>query len=130
MPTTSRMIQRSSVPSLLRHFVERVLLITLEFEKIIVILPKSVSVTDSDQRDALLLHVSVEVTFNVNADCTRALVENSILWLVVDQATHCHPLLLATTQHIIPVVLSVPAAFSCNEVLEADLAEESGEFVV
>lgn len=93
------------MPSLLRHFLERVFLITLKLEKIVMILPESVPMANSDQRDALLLHVSVKMTLNIDAHCTGALVKNSILWLVIDQATHGHPLLFTTAQYVVPVVL-------------------------
>ena len=110
----------SSVLSLLWHFLEGILLITLELEKIVMILPESVSMTHSDQSDVLLFHVGVEMALDVDTDCAGALVKNCVLWLVIDQATHGHPLLFATAEHIIPIVLSVPAPFTLYKVAEAD----------
>ena len=94
------------------------------------VLPESVSVADSDQGDALLFHVGVQVTLDIDADGTCALVEDGVLGLVVDQATHGHPLLLTATEHVVPVVFSVPATFTADEVLQADLAEECGELII
>lgn len=84
------------------------------------ILPESVSMTHSDQGDALLFHVGVQKTLDIDTDCTGALVENGVLGLVIDEATHGHPLLLSTAQHVIPVVLSVPAAFTSREVTKSN----------
>ena len=120
----------SSVLSLLGHFLERVLLVTLALKKIVMILPESVSVTHRDQGDVLLFHVGVEMALNVDDNCTGALVKNGIFWPVIDQATHGHSLLLTTAEHIIPIVLSVPAAFTLSEVAEADLAQQCVQILV
>lgn len=94
------------------------------------VLPESVSMTDSDQSDALLFHVSIEVALNIHTDCTGALVKNGVLWLVIDQATHGHSLLFTTTEHVIPVVASVPASFTVNEVAETDLTQKGEQVII
>ena len=59
------------------------------------VLPEGFSVTDRDECDALLLHVSVKVAFDVNTHCTSAFIENRVQWLVVDKSCHGHALLLS-----------------------------------
>jgi hypothetical protein len=44
------------------------LLVTFKLQKMIMILPESVSVGHSDQGNSYLFHISVQVTFYVNRD--------------------------------------------------------------
>ena len=52
-------------------------------------LPYSCTMTYCNQCDTLLLHVSVELAFYIDTHSTGALVQNSILRLVVKKSAHC-----------------------------------------
>ena len=68
----------------LRHGAERVLSVTIELEQEVVVLPEGFTMGDCDERDALLLHVGVEMALNVDRDGAGALVKDSVEGLVVD----------------------------------------------
>ena len=59
-------------------------------------LPEGISVRDRNKRDILVFHVLVEVAFDIHADGAGALVEDCVLWFVIDEAAHSHSLLLTT----------------------------------
>ena len=59
------------------------------------VLPQRISVANRDQSDSVVLHVRVEVAFDVDANCRSAFVEDGINRLVVDQARHSDALFLA-----------------------------------
>ena len=92
----------------LRHLTKAVLAVAVELEQVIVILPERLSVAHRDQSDVLLLHVGVKVTLDVHTHRTRALVENGVEWLVVDESGHGHALLFTAGEHVSPVVIRVP----------------------
>jgi len=60
-----------------------------------VVFPEGVSVTHGDQSDARLLHVRVEMAFDVDRHGTGALVQDGVHRLVVDQSAHSHALLFS-----------------------------------
>lgn len=45
---------------------------------------------DGEERDANLATVQVHGAFDVHADRTRTLVQDSKLWLVIEQSRHLH----------------------------------------
>lgn len=80
----------------LRHEPECILTVAVELEEVVVVLPEGLSVTDRDERDALLLHVSVQVAFDIDGDGACAFIKDSVQGLVIDQSSHSHALLLST----------------------------------
>ena len=95
----------------LRHGTERVLSVTIELEQVVVVLPESFTMGDCDERDALLLHVGVEVALNVDRDGAGAFVKDGVEGLVVNEARHRNPLLLSTGEHVRPVIVRVETVF-------------------
>lgn len=80
----------------LRHEPECVLAIAVELEEVVMVLPEGLSVTDGDERNALLLHVGVQMAFDIDGDCARAFIKDGVQGLVIDQSSHSHALLLST----------------------------------
>jgi hypothetical protein len=105
------------------HGLELILAIAIEPEKELVVLPEGVSMRDCDHSYPEALHVRIQVTLHVHADGTCALIKNCILWSVVNKSGHGDTLLLATRKHIIPVRLSIPAAFSADQVSQTHLSQ-------
>lgn len=79
------------------------------------VLPERVSVRDSDECDTHLLHVGVEMAFNINGHSASALVQDGIQRLVVDQTSHSDSLLLTAGEDIAPVVEGVPAVLLTSD---------------
>lgn len=109
---------------------ERILLVSLELEHVVVVWPESVTMRHGHQGDTLLFHVCIEVTLHIDGNCAGALVQNSVQGFVVNQATHGDALLFTSGQDVIPVVLCVPAAFSADQVAEANFFEDVLQFVI
>lgn len=59
------------------------------------VLPQSLPMAHGNQCNSGVLHVRVEVSFDVDTDGGSALVENRVDGLVVDQARHCNALFFA-----------------------------------
>ena len=105
-----------------RHATEGVLAIAIEAKKVVVVLPESVAMGHGDQSDTLLLHVRVEVSLDVDGHSGGALVEDSVEWLMVDEARHSDALLFTTRKNIRPVVERVPSTlFALDDVGEANI---------
>lgn len=60
------------------HSSEFVLAVTGELKHVVMVLPKSVSVRASHHRDALGLHVLIEVTLDIDRHCAGALVQDCV----------------------------------------------------
>ena len=112
-----------SLPSVFWHLAEHILSVSLELEEIVMVLPEGVSVTHSDKGDSNLLHVSVQVSLDVDAHSAGALVQDCVGRLVVNQTGHRDSLLLSATQHIIPIVELVPSTFSGHEVTKTHFVQ-------
>ena len=95
----------------LRHGTERVLSVTIELEQEVMVLPEGFTMGDCDERDALLLHVGVEMTLNVDRDGAGAFVKDSVEGFVVDKTRHRNPLLLTSRKNVSPVVVRVETVF-------------------
>ena len=59
--------------------------------------------------------------FDIEGDSAGALIQDGILWLVVEQTRHGNTLLVTARERITPFTLNVPAALTLNNV--ADLQE-------
>ena len=70
------------------------------------------------------------MAFDIHAHSTGAFIKNSICWPVVDESSHCHSLLFSSTEHIVPVILLVPATFSIHKVAKSDFLEELEKVIV
>lgn len=93
-------------------------------------LPECLSVRDCDKCDPLVLHVLIEVALDVDAHGRGALVQDRVDRLVIDQARHCHTLLLTSRQHVVPVVLRLPATLTLHQVFKLDLSENRLKFLL
>ena len=74
--------------------------------------------------------MGVEETLNVHTDGTSALVEDSIGWLVVDESSHGHSLLLTATEDIVPVIVFVKSTFSWGDIFKFDDQENLFKILV
>ena len=109
----------------LRHGTERVLSVTIELEQEVMVLPEGFTMGDCDERDALLLHVAVEVTLNVDRDGAGALVKDSVQGFVVDKTRHRDPLLLTSRKYVSPVVVRVETVlFTGNDMRKSHVVHD------
>ena len=116
----------SSDTFVLWHFTERVLLVAIEAQQIVVVLPESFTVRNCNQCDVHFLHVGVEETFNIDRDSRGALVKNGIQRFVIDQSSHGDSLFFTTRENISPVVVSVPTVlFTCNNMCQTYVLHDS-----
>jgi len=89
------------------HLCEFIFFVSLELEKVVMVLPESLTMTDSNQSDTLTLHIRVEMTFDINRDSRGTLIKDGILRLMVNQTSHSNSLLLTTREHIFPFSISI-----------------------
>jgi len=92
--------------------------------------PDGRSVADGDQGNALSLHVVIQVLLNVDGDGTSALIQDSVLGLVVEKAGHGDALFFTSGEHIVPVVLRVPSAFALDQLAKSYVFKENHEVVI
>lgn len=79
--------------------------------------------------DALLLASLVQQTLDITRNGACALVNDHILGFMVQYARETHPLLLATAQHIFPLLTSVPPALAVGKITQLGLLEHALEVV-
>lgn len=60
--------------SVFGHKAEGILLVSEEFQEVVMVLPKGVSVTHCNQCDSCILHVSIKMTFNINGNSAGAFI--------------------------------------------------------
>lgn len=85
----------SSLLPIFGHWTELILFVSLELEQVVMVLPESITMAHSDQSHTLALHVGVEMSFNIDGNCTCAFIQNGVLWLVVNETSHGNSLLLS-----------------------------------
>lgn len=66
--------------------------------------------------DALLLASLIQQPLNITRHRTSPLINKRILRLVIQQPRNSNPLLLATTQHILPLLPRIPPALAVRQV--------------
>ena len=110
----------------LRHGTERVLSVTIELEQEVVVLPEGFTMGDCDERDAILLHVGIEMTLDVDRDGAGAFVKDSVEGFVVDKTRHRDPLLLTSRKNVSPVVVRVETVFfTGNDMRKSHVVHDS-----
>ncbi len=92
-------------------------------------LPECLSVRDGNKSDSLVLHVLIQVALNINTQSRGALVQDSVDRFVIDKSSHCNSLFFTPWEHVVPVVLRVPAPLSWHQVLKLDLVENNLKFL-
>ena len=88
---------------------EDVVALAVELQDPGVVLPQTPAMADSHEGNAQLLGRIVHDLLRLERDAARALVENGVLGLVVEEPGHGHALLKAARKDVPPLRLGVPA---------------------
>ena len=92
------------------------------------VFPQCLPVRHGNQRDALVLHVLVEVALDVHRHGASALVQDRVDRLVINQSGHGNALFLTPRKHVVPVGHGVPTALSRHEVIKAHFVQDYLQF--
>eukprot|EP01137_Pigoraptor_chileana_P007978 Opistho-2@54248 len=109
---------------------EFVLTAPVKLEGVIMVLPQRLAVRHSEECDAYLTTARIHEALHIDADGTRALIENCKLRPVVEEAGHRYALLLSARQNVHPVLHRVESTLALHEIAEMHLLEVFLQLVI
>mmetsp|Transcript_8929 Transcript_8929/g.17256 ORF Transcript_8929/g.17256 Transcript_8929/m.17256 type:complete len:214 (+) Transcript_8929:3545-4186(+) len=112
------------------YYFEGTAALSVELDHVVMVVCKRDALTHCDECDALLLEVFVNVSFCLDADRTRALIQDCVLRAVVQQTSQGDSLLLPSAERVIPFFFFVHASSLICEVWQVDSRKQVNQVLV